>query len=370
MNNNKRKINMTNIKKLGLSALAGSLVAVSAQAGEMSVTGSANVTYVTGKNAAAGKSIGTDKDVAFTGTGELDNGWTFTVSTLLTDAYSVSSSYTSMTMGSLGTVSFGLDTGGANYKYDEEVPQAYEQMSDAQNNSANRIGNFGDTNMIVYNSPSFDLGGVTASFDLEYSPNVAADGTGESTNDGGSVSVNEDMGSATGAGVTLSYDALKFGIYGAEIERTAEGNTEISDAFEGAWYVNYSFGPVAIGYTESYMDGGANGTPEDVNTAKDVGSNTRTANGFFEGNQMSIAFNVNENFSVSYTESEETYNPQSEDGIAAGPANVTQKVEGIQAAYSMGAMSIKAYKIDVTNPAFDEDAADKSATEIALGLAF
>ena len=359
---------MTNIKKLGLSALAGSLVAVSAQAGEMSVTGSANVTYVTGKNAAAGKSIGTDKDVAFTGTGELDNGWTFTVSTLLTDAYSVSSSYTSMTMGSMGTVSFGLDTGGANYKYDEEVPQAYEQMSDAQNNSANRIGNFGDTNMIVYNSPSFDLGGVTASFDLEYSPNVAADGTGESTNDGGSTTVNEDMGSASAAGVTLSYDALKFGIYGAEIERTAEGNTEISDAFEGAWYVNYSFGPVAVGYTESYMDGGANGTPEDVNTAKDVGSNTRTANGFFEGNQMSIAFNVNENFSVSYTESEETYDAQ--DNAATAVADVVMKTDGIQAAYSMGAMSIKAYKIDVTNPAFDEDAADKSATEIALGLAF
>jgi len=369
MNNNKRKINMTNIKKLGLSALAGSLVAVSAQAGEMSVTGSANVTYVTGKNAAAGKSIGTDKDVAFTGTGELDNGWTFTVSTLLTDAYSVSSSYTSMTMGSMGTVSFGLDTGGANYKYDEEVPQAYEQMSDAQNNSANRIGNFGDTNMIVYNSPSFDLGGVTASFDLEYSPNVAADGTGESTNDGGSTTVNEDMGSASAAGVTLSYDALKFGIYGAEIERTAEGNTEISDAFEGAWYVNYSFGPVAVGYTESYMDGGANGTPEDVNSAKTEGTdNTRSANGFFEGNQMSIAFNVNENFSVSYTESEETYDAQ--DNAATAVADVVQKTEGIQAAYSMGAMSIKAYKIDVTNPAFDEDAADKSATEIALGLAF
>ena len=367
MNNNKRKINMTNIKKLGLSALAGSLVAVSAQAGEMSVTGSANVTYVTGKNAAAGKSIGTDKDVAFTGTGELDNGWTFTVSTLLTDAYSVSSSYTSMTMGSLGTVSFGLDTGGANYKYDEEVPQAYEQMSDAQNNSANRIGNFGDTNMIVYNSPSFDLGGVTASFDLEYSPNVAAMVLVK-LYDGGSATVNEDFGSATGAGVTLSYDALKFGIYGAEIERTAEGNTEISDAFEGAWYVNYSFGPVAVGYTESYMDGGANGTPEDVNTAKDVGSNTRTANGFFEGNQMSIAFNVNENFSVSYTESEETYDAQ--DDAATAVADVVMKTDGIQAAYSMGAMSIKAYKIDVTNPAFDEDAADKSATEIALGLAF
>ena len=95
----------------------------------------------------------------------------------------------------------------------------------------------------------------------------------------------KNFGSATGAGVTLSYDALKFGIYGAEIERTAEGNNaEISDAFEGAWYVNYSFGPVAIGYTESYMDGGANGTPEAATTAKDAGTgNTRTANGFFEG---------------------------------------------------------------------------------------
>ena len=360
---------MTNIKKLGLSALAGSLVAVSAQAGEMSVTGSANVTYVTGKDDATGKAIGTDKDVAFTGTGELDNGWTFTVSTLLTDGYSVSSSYTSMTMGSLGTVSFGTDTGGANYKYDEEVPQAYEQMSDAQQTTANRVGTIHDSNMIVYNSPSFDLGGVTASFDLEYSPNVAASGTGESTNDGGSVSVNEDMGGATGAGVTLSYDALKFGIYGAEIERTAEGNTEISDAFEGAWYVNYSFGPVSIGYTESYMDGGANGTAEAVTGAKDAATgNTRTANGFFEGEQMSIAFNVNENFSVSYTESEETYDAQ--DDAATAVADVVMKTDGIQAAYSMGAMSIKAYKIDVTNPAFDEDADDKTATEIALGLAF
>jgi len=218
--------------------------------------------------------------------------------------------------------------------------------------------------MIVYNSPSFDLGGVTASFDLEYSPGANSSGV----NDGGSASQDDNFGDATGAGVTLSYDALKFGIYGADIDRTTPG-TEASDAFEGAWYVNYSFGPVAIGYTESYMDGGANGTPEDVNSAKDAGTgNTRTANGFFEGEQMSIAFNVNENFSVSYTESEETYDAQ--DNAPTAVADVTQKVEGIQAAYSMGAMSIKAYKIDVTNPAFDEDAADKTATEIALGLAF
>jgi len=358
---------MINLKKVGLTALAGSLVAVSATAGEISVTGSANVTYVTGKDNAAGKSIGTDKDVAFTGSGELDNGWTFTVSTLLTDAYSVSSSYTSLTMGSLGTVSFGQDTGGSNYKYDEEVPVAYEQMSDAQNNSANRVGNWHDSNMIVYNSPSFDLGGVSASFDIEYTPTVGQSGTSVAVNDGGDVTENNDFGDGKSLGVTLSYDALKVGVYGAELERTTPG-TEAQDAFEGTWYANYSFGPVSIGYTESYMDSGANGTAEAITTAKTAGANTRDSNGFYEGHQASIAFNVNENLSVSYTESEETYDAQ--DNAATAVADVTMKTDGIQLAYSMGAMSIKAYRLDVENPAWDDDAADRTNTEIALGLAF
>ena len=360
--------NMINLKKVGLTALAGSLVAVSATAGEISVTGSANVTYVTGKDNAAGKSIGTDKDVAFTGTGELDNGWTFTVSSLLTDAMSISSSYTSLTMGSLGTVSFGTDTGGSNYKYDEEVPQAYEQMSDAQNNTANRVGNFHDTNMIVYNSPAFDLGGVSASFDIEYVPTVAQSGTSVLVNDGGDVTENNDFGSGKSLGVTLSYDALKVGVYGAELERTTPG-TEAQDAFEGTWYASYSMGPVSIGYTESYMDTGANGAAELATAAKTEGTaNVRTANGFFEGHQASIAFNVNENLSISYTESEETYDAQHDSATAV--ADVTQKTDGIQVAYSMGAMSIKAYRLEVENPQFDQDAADKTSTEIALGLAF
>ena len=38
---------MINLRKVGLTALAGSLAAVTANAGELSVTGSENVTYVT-----------------------------------------------------------------------------------------------------------------------------------------------------------------------------------------------------------------------------------------------------------------------------------------------------------------------------------
>ena len=72
--------------------------------------------------------------------------------------------------------------------------------------------------------------------------------------------------------------------------------------------------------------------------------------------------------SVSYTESEETYDAQAD--TAAGVADVDQEIDAIQVAYSMGGMSIKAYQMDVTNPSFDEDASDSQVTEIALGLAF
>jgi outer membrane protein OmpU len=363
---------MTNIKKIGLTALAGSLVAVSATAGEIAVSGSANVTYVTGKNAASGKSLGTDKDVAFSGSGELDNGWTFSVSTLLTDAMAVSSSITSLTMGSMGTVSFGADTGGAAYKYDEEVPQAYEQTSDAAQNSSNIVGNMMDSNMIVYNSPSFELGGVSASFDLEYVPNVSS--TSSPANDGGTSTVNaastnntDNYGNAKSLGVTLGYDALKIGVYGNEIETTnpaINARTSPNDAFEGVWYASYSFGPVAIGYSESYLDNGLTGASTAATAAKVV----RTATGQFFGTSMSVAFNVNDDLSVSYTDTEDLYDAQ--DNAAAAIADVKQETKAIQVAYSMGAMSVKAYQMDTDNPGYDSNAASATATEIAVGLAF
>ena len=360
---NKRKgVNMNNLKKLGLSALAGSLVAVSAHAGEISVTGSANVTYKT-KAGTTGKGIGTDKDVAFTGSGELDNGWTFTVSTLLTDAYSVSSSYTSITMGSMGTVSFGVDTGGAAYKYDEEVPQAYEQTSDAFQNSANIVSNQMDSNMIVYNSPSLDLGGASISLDLEYSPMAADAGA----NDGGTPTYSATYGQGMGAGVTIKYDALTLGAYGSEIENNtpvAAGQDAVRDMFDGVWYAKYSMGPVSIGYSESYLDQGTTGSAEAITTAKAV----RTAGGFFESESMSIAFNVNDNLSISYTETEDTYDAQ--DNAATAIADVTMTTDAIQVAYSMGAMSIKAYNMDTKNNGYDSDVGDTSSTEIALGLSF
>jgi hypothetical protein len=85
---------------------------------------------------------------------------------------------------------------------------------------------------------------------------------------------------------------------------------------------------------------------------------------------MSVAFNVNENLSLSYTSTEDEYDAQANAGGVDGLANVKQDSTALQVAYSMGAMSIKAYNMETKNPGYDSDADTKSVTEIALGLAF
>ena len=367
---------MDKFKKIGLTALASSLVAVSAHAGELSVTGGANATLKWGDGdheaGDTGKSLGTDKDVAFTGSGELDNGRTFTVFTATTDSQGdLTSGGITITTPSFGSFLMGHHSGAAHYKYDEEVPQAYEQISDITSTvTQNKVGDFMDNNHITYTTPTFDLGGASLSFDIGY----AFDANDIETSDGGVAhNSHKQYGSGQEAGVTFKAidGALAIGIYGAERENTTPsvaGADATRDEFNGVWYAKYNFGPVSIGYSEFYIDAGVSQASV---VATGSAKTLRTSAGIQDGHQIGIAFNVNDNLSVSYTESEETYDAQSH--IKAGSAqiaDVTQEIDAIQFAYSMGGMSIKAYQMDVTNPAFDEDAGDANVTEIALGLAF
>ena len=333
----------------------------------MSVSGGINVTLKQGKGGGnTTKTIGTDRDVTFTGSGELDNGTTFSMSAVMLDNYELSASTTTITTPSIGAFSMGTSTGSASYMYDEEVPQAYEQVSDGKQTMANLVGNFMDNNYVLYTPPALDLAGATVQAHLGYSPQASDAGAG----DGGQATYSDTYGSGMEAGLTITYDALKIGIYGAERENltpVASGSDAVRDEFNGAWYAKYSMGPVSIGYSESYMDAGLTGSAEGVTTAKAE----RTAGGLFEGEQISIAFNVNDSLSVSYTTSDETYDSQDDAASAVTTDDdVTETIDALQVAYSMGGMSIKAYNMEVTNPDQDDDAADQSVTEIALGFAF
>ena len=76
---------MNKFKKIGLTALAASLVSVSAHAGEMSVAGSAsiNVEGYAGENLNGGSGYSMGNQLTFSGSGELDNGMTVSLSFIL-----------------------------------------------------------------------------------------------------------------------------------------------------------------------------------------------------------------------------------------------------------------------------------------------
>ena len=70
-------------------------------------------------------------------------------------------------------------------------------------------------------------------------------------------------GTGQEAGITIKYDALQIGVYGAERENTnpnPAGSHAAKDEFNGVWYAKYNFGPVSIGYSEFYVDAGVTQT--------------------------------------------------------------------------------------------------------------
>ena len=76
---------MNNFKKIGLTALAGSLVATSVFAGEMSVSGGASFTMMNHSNVndQDGKTMKMGNQLTFTGGGEMDNGMSVALSFVL-----------------------------------------------------------------------------------------------------------------------------------------------------------------------------------------------------------------------------------------------------------------------------------------------
>jgi len=358
---------MTNLKKLGLTALAGSLVAVSAHAGEMSVSGSADVTYKTGGADDAAQSLGHNTDITFSGSGELDNGYEVNMFVAYADGATLESSAVSVTMGSMGTLGVskvgGMNINGA---YDETYPRAYEENSDAGGQSAsNYVGSAVDDNALIYMAPSINIAGVDISAGAEYSFQ-AGSGT---TNDGGTIARSDDKGTGWGVGVTASVAGATFGAYASDAENIKNGgNSPDDDETTYSGFINYSFGPVSVGYQKTYVDAGVSITGVSTTTAaKTVG----TSGGIFSDESMSIAFNVNDNLSVSYAETDGTYSDQAYTaGTLNKTADQTQNSDSIQVAYSMGAMSVKAYKTEIKNPNYDQDAGELEVNEIAIGLAF
>ena len=169
---------MNKLKKIGLTALGTSLVASSAIAADASLTGNVGYTWSSEEvGTSTTDGIGYEADFNMVVSGEMDNGWTATGSLLLTESAGLSSSWTSLTMGSMGTVIVGTGYGGVGQAFDDVTPKAYEENHDGMKTTTaiDSLGSNMDNGQILYMSPSLDVMGASVQVMAEYAPE-ASDG--------------------------------------------------------------------------------------------------------------------------------------------------------------------------------------------------
>ena len=125
---------------------------------ELGVSGTAEVTYTTtnGSTANTGNPWGSNTSVSFSGSGELDNGWTVATGMTIVEDSSLSSSNVKLTMGGLGSLMVGNGTGGLGANFDNVLPTAYEEAHDGEKDSA-AIDNIGNSSIKGVTSLLFKL---------------------------------------------------------------------------------------------------------------------------------------------------------------------------------------------------------------------
>ena len=122
---------MNTLKKIGLTALGTSLVASSAFAGEITASGDAGYTYSSEEvGVRTDEGYGFNHDITFSGSGELDNGFTVSTTMILTESSALSSSNVALGMGGMGTITIGNGLGNVGGGFDAVTPFAYEENHD------------------------------------------------------------------------------------------------------------------------------------------------------------------------------------------------------------------------------------------------
>ena len=360
---------MKNITKVLLSIFASMTIATSASAGEVSVTGTAAMSYhisssdsSTGVNS-SGKALGIANEVAFNASGELDNGWAWKWQTELdsggegTSGAGIDDSQVTITtdMGTIGVYTSEGSLSSAKFGWDVTAHGA--GSDNGLTGSMIHGGNLSSYNSVQYHMPSglFPFG-ITAKAGKSIgdasinSKNAAGaqidlsitNGTASVANAYTADTVSEYTVSMTPVeGLTLTADYLDVGSVGASAGQQPES---------GHWSAKYVTGPVSVGYGRGYV-AAAIGTPA-VSVTEDF---TNTA--------MAIGFAVNDNLSVSYSkeESEKSYTSTTND--------VELEISSIQGAYTMGGLTIALAMDDIENTGYTANK-DEKETMLTFTFAF
>jgi len=331
---------MNNFKKVGLTALAGSLAVASANAAEMSVSGATLLTYTTEDGTeVTGNPWGMKTNLAFSASGDV-NGYTVSYLQVSADQFAgMSSARLSVDMGDMGTLAFDQGSGSGLATIDDKTPTAAEEIWDGLDGTTvgGLVGAAGNTGVFNYINT---FSGVTLNA-------AVRSGSGTANSDGSSSGAGQSAWdfALTTDGSMLGVDGLAIGAGYGEAENGSEAGTTYGDAEHMTAFANYSIGPVTFGLQQSYIDSNKVGTSDEETTA------------------WGLAFNVNENLSVSYGERDVNFKK------GGTIADVEENGEGIAVSYTMGSMKIAGNRNEVANNNGTAGSSDEM-TEIAISFAF
>jgi outer membrane protein OmpU len=316
---------MNNLKKLGLTALAGSLVATSAYAGSLDVTGGASIKYQSeDTDEVSGNPFTMGRGITFSGGGEMDNGWNVNMFYIMDDA-AFSSSGISIDMGDAGTAYFDNGTASTGIQsMKDKIPVAgAEQAYDDMTGDGEGLSSFPTSGTIGYKTTFND-----------YTISAAYNKNGSTSTGGASSKFHESSTSLAISGTVA--DGLEAGLGWGNVAGAGDSNRQMTT------YAKYSSevgATLAVQYTELEQAAGTN----DISS---VG--------------YGVTFAVNDNLSIGLSRLDVDYNT----GTSSD-----QESTGIGASYTAGSMAIKG-STSTTDSAAGTSGSDDKHTEIVLSFAF
>ena len=349
---------MNKLTKVGLSALCGSLAAVSAaNAGEVSVSGSATATYQSTSGLNTGNPIGMNSGLTFTGSGELDGGQTFKYTVTGADQAAFSAGSISLTTNMLGTWRIGAIDGASGIdSKDDAMPTAWEETDGTgMGTGHDKISGVGASMNVGWKSPKL----LGSNLSLAYAPQNA----GGMINDKGSASNSDRYQYGYDILLDMNVDNAFYMpnvFIGGSVTHqegdyasAAMGRSTIQydDKYEAVAGFVWKVGPLSAGLQRSFEHPGnrADGSTE-----------------YYANTAYGVSFNVNDSLSVSYGE-----HWSRRAVIASQNRAVRSEAESFQVAYTIGGVALKLAESKVDNASYVSGTAnDNDARTIAMSLAF
>jgi len=350
---------MNKLTKVGCSALCGSLAAISAaNAGDLTVTGGVDMSWISKEADVTGNPIGIGSNLTFKGSGELDNGWKFDLSIAHKNGDTYSSSNVNIDMGGLGQLNIDQgDSGNGVAAFDDKMPTAWEEAwGNGLSTGVKTVVGAGGAMNVMYTPPTV----LGTTLTLTKAWNMGSTDTNDLATGGQAqsnyreaydltVNINPSFGTEALSGLNI----FAGGHSKAQQKKTAE---TVSDYYEGVAGITFDIGPVSLGYGRSGHITGV--------------ERSTTAVTHYTGAMYGVAFNINDDLSISYGfHSSRKAGFESARTQMGNAENRLIEVESLQVAYSMGGASIRLAETKGDNLYFSS-ANDKDATVVSVALAF